>query len=444
MTEPPVHHADAAVSFRWPWLTPHRALGAAYALFLVYAFPGYMSPDSVMQLEQARSLQYSDWHPPAMAALWTVADTIVAGPAGMLLLQGTVLLAGMFRLLRRHMPERAAALAAGAILVFPPVLAPMAVIWKDPLMAALFVLGASYLVEGRRWPAALLLGLGCAMRANAPAAGLPLVLLLWPSARDGWRRIAIAFAAWLSITTAALAVDRALTRVPQHAWACSLAPADLGGVIRFSHHRYTDADLEQILAGTPLMVHEGIEARTRKIYTPVTWWPMSNGDDRLFNWPDTEAQRDAIGRAWWTLVRDNPGAYAWHRWKVFQEVLGVTKNPVFDPVWTIHQGTPELHHDASSGRLQRALAATTHWLAEHTPLFRPYLYALLALVLLVACRRRRELVALLASGLVYELTMLPFAPSPDFRYSHWLVVCAVIAGAAAISSRRCGRARSDA
>jgi hypothetical protein len=425
-------------------VTPNRVLAGAYALFLVYAFPGYMSPDSIMQLEQARSLQYSDWHPPAMAALWTLAETIVAGPTGMLLLQGALFLAGSYRLLRRYMPERIAALAAGAILVFPPVLAPMAVIWKDPLMASLFVIGASCLVEGRRWPAAVLLGLGCAMRANAPAAALPLVVLLWPSAQIGWRRVAIAFAAWCAITAGALGVDRVLTRVPQHAWTCSLAPGDLGGIIRFSHHRYTDAELEAILAGTPLMVHDDIEAQTRKIYTPVTWWPMANGDGRLFNWPETEAQRDAIGRAWWVLVRDNPGAYLWHRWKVFQEVLGVTKNPVFDPVWTLHEGSAKLHHDASSGRLQRVLAATAHWLAEHTPLFRPYLYVLLALALLVVCWRQRDLVALLASGLVYELTMLPFAPSPDYRYSHWLVVCAVIALAAAISSRRCGRARSDA
>ena len=60
-------------------------------------------------------------------------------------------------------------------------------------------------------------------------------------------------------------------------------------------------------------------------------------------------------------------------------------------------------------------------------MFRPYLYALLALALLLLCARERLGIALLASGLLYELGYFPVAGTPDVRYSHWMITCTVIA-----------------
>jgi hypothetical protein len=37
------------------------------------------------------------------------------------------------------------------------------------------------------------------------------------------------------------------------------------------------------------------------------------------------------------------------------------------------------------------------------------------------------MLALLGSGFGLELTLLLFAPSPDYRYSHWLVICVIVA-----------------
>jgi len=434
-----VDAAATSCTLRWPWWTPRRILAAAFAGFLIYAYPGYMSPDSVQQLEHARSLQYGDWHPPTMSALWTILDAIVAGPAAMLVVQGGLLLLGSYRLLRRAWAERVAALAALAILWFPPVLAPMAVIWKDAQMAGALVMGTALLLEPRRGLRALgvaLLALAIAMRANAPAAALPLLLLL--VARDDARRgraLALGLAVWLGATVAAFGLNRVLTRQPQHAWACSLGPGDIVGMLRHAHGRYTEAELAQVLDGTPLVVADDIEARARRVYTPISWWPTTNGDARLFDWPTTDAHRAAIARAWWSLVRAHPAGYARHRWKVFREVLGTTRNAVFDPAWQVHLGSPALHHDAASGRVQAALARAVTWLAR-TPLFRPYLYAALALLLLPLAARHRDTLALVTSGLVYELTLLPFAPSPDYRYSHWMVTCTVVAAVLVVGRHR--------
>ena len=49
------------------------------------------------------------------------------------------------------------------------------------------------------------------------------------------------------------------------------------------------------------------------------------------------------------------------------------------------------------------------------------------LALLVMCRRQRDVLALLLSGLGLELSLLPLVQTPDYRYSHWLVICTCLA-----------------
>ena len=58
-------------------------------------------------------------------------------------------------------------------------------------------------------------------------------------------------------------------------------------------------------------------------------------------------------------------------------------------------------------------------------LFRPRLYLFLTVLMLPLCRSRLGW-AVLLSGLLYELGLLFVAPSPDYRYSHWMIAAAVI------------------
>jgi hypothetical protein len=410
---------------------PMLILGAGFALFLFYAFPGYTSSDSIVQLEQARSHQFTDWHPPAMAALWGIVDLIVRGPAGMLLLQGGLVLLGLYRIARRDLSDRSAAIVASAILLFPPILAPMAVIWKDSQMAGFLVMGASLVLErraSRQWIGVGLLLLGTAMRDNAPAATLPMFIYLFVVARRDsartWRRVVLALTVWLLTVATAMTVNRALTRVESHAWHCSLAPADIVGVLRTAP-KYSDAELEQIFEGTALVAHENIWSLAHDIYTPRNWWPTANGKQRMFNWPETKGHRDSIARAWRTLVLDHPLDYLRHRVRVFREVLGLSKAPVFDPVWNYRMTMAQEGVPDADRAPQVAIGDGLKWLAAHTILFRPYLYFLLALLFLPLLRRHSDLLMLVASGLGYELTLLPFASTPDFRYSHWTITCTV-------------------
>ncbi len=413
--------------------TPAWILGFAFVVFLVYAYPGYVSIDSIQQLEESRAHAFGDWHPPSMAALWAVVELVVAGPVGMLLLQGSLLLGGSFVLLRRRFDDRIAALAAGALLLFPPVLAPMGVIWKDSMMAGMLATGLALFTcedRKRRIGGFALLVFAITLRANAPLAVLPLFVLLgvrnvaWPR----WRRYAAGLGLWVGATVASIALTGALTQKHQHAWSCSLGPYDITGIIRYSHEHYTDDELRKILDGTPLVAKLPVEEQARKAYSPRMWWPVANGDNRVFNWPENQAHRDAIARSWKTLVLGYPAGYLRHRWRVFRETIGLTSGPTFDPAWQEHLASPPLHLDASSGLLQRTLAKAVAWLGK-TPLFRPFIYLALALVVLVVAivRRRHDVLPIVLSGIAYELTLFPFAPSADYRYSHWMITSAVLA-----------------
>ena len=424
-------------------LEPYQVLAIGFAVFVVYAFPGYMSNDSAMQLSEARSAMFSNAHPALMAAEWRILDAIVAGPILMLLLQGALFLGGLHVLLRRSMSERCAAWLAIAVLLFPPVLTTMATIWKDAQMAAYLIAAtAALLSPSRRVRLAglALATIGCAMRYNAFGASVPLVGLLFVLAPDrrGWRRYAVSGAAAVASVALAFGVDSALT--VQHMY---LAPtmADIAGVLAHTGDRSDDA-LRQTLAGTPLHVTSNIQDAARAHYSARNAYWVNHGDDRLFDPPTTAAEEHALAGAWKRVVLGDPRAYLAYRLDGFEELLGLSSDPLWSPVWRMFLENPQqatqLGHDASPSYVQQHLGDALEWLADDTPLFRPYVYALIALGLLVLALRARDrtAIALLTSGLLYELSYFPAAGTPDFRYSQWLIACTCIAGVLAVVRRR--------
>ena len=443
---------------RWP---PLAILAAGWLALVIYAFPGMMTMDSIDQLQEARAAFYTDGHPPAMAALWRIVDAIIAGPFGMLVLQTVVFLAGLYLLLRHAMQPRRAAIVASLLLVFPPILAPMAVIWKDCIMAGFLLLGAACLLERCRWRR--LAGLAClvlatAVRYNTPAATLPLVVLLftWSNAAiETWKqwlaRYALALGAWLAVTILALGIGVALTDRKMHVWHSSLALLDIAGTLAEADGTIPDEQLRQTFAGTEMLVDKDIHAAIRKVYIPWDFEPLIVREGHLWNMPmqgTTPAppeKRDAIARAFWEVVTEHPGAYLVHRLQTFREVLGLTSRPVNGAVMTHRTQFPGLLEKLGTASgwspLQQYLQRKVKQVAKRTPLFRPWMYLALTLVLLPLCiRRDRDIAALLLSGLGMEASLFVLAPTPDYRYSHWMVVCTCIA-IVMLVARRVARAR---
>jgi len=432
-------------------IPPRVILLIGGALFLLYAYPGLMTLDSVDQLTEARAGFYTDAHPPAMAALWRLLDAIIAGPFLMLLIQGIAFLAGTYLVLARAMSPRKAAVAAGLVLLFPPILTSMAFIWKDSLMAGMLVLGAG-LVPSRcriaRFSSLACFALATAVKYNAFAATFPLIVLLFewrPGAHRWLVRYAIAAAAWLAITFAAVGANTLLVDQPMHLWHSTFALEDIVGVITFEGPT-SDEELRRDLANTGLLVDHDIQQRARDIYATRDLLTITLGDKKMWDMPTTgtvpapESQRDAVAAAWWRMVSEHPGAYFRHRLSMFLDVTGVTYKS---------QGAVSPRIMKYPGFLTNlGLPATTHayqdrwwrfhkWFWRVTPLFRQWLYIALAIALLPLCiRRNRDIAALCASGLLIEASLFFLSPSPDYRYSHWTIVTACLGTIMLVSRRR--------
>jgi hypothetical protein len=423
-------------------------LAVGWLLFVLYAYPGLMTMDSFDQLREGRAWFFTDAHPPIMATIWGVLDHICSGPFGMLALQSTCFLAGAYLLLCRAMGRTRAAIFACVVLVMPPVLAPMAVIWKDCVMAGVLVLGIPAVLAERRWVrivGLVLFVIATALRYNALAATFPLVIALfeWNAGQRWLVRYSIATGTWLVVVVLALGLNAALTDKQLHYWHSSSALADITGVLAKVEPDIPDAELRPLLAPTGIKVDTDIHAKIRAAYRPYDFQQLISGEGNLWDVPTTEpmpgSQRDAIQHAWTTLVTGHLGAYARYRFDVFAETLGLHRKFRGATVVTHRGQYPGMLEYMGiahrSWRFQDHLERWMLWTAKHTPLFLPHLYLWLALLLLPFAQRHRDILALLLSGIAMELTLIPLGWTPDFRFSHWLVVCTCLSIVMLISRR---------
>jgi hypothetical protein len=175
----------------------------------------------------------------------------------------------------------------------------------------------------------------------------------------------------------------------------------------------------------------------RRQYSPIDFEPLIHGDGHLWEVPISGTQpapapkREAIARMFWSTVTSHPGAYLAHRAATTRYVLALPGSPVYSPVMMHRLQYTGLVAQLGVGTgwsdLQGWMQRKAQWLAKKTPLFRPWMYLVLALVLLPFARRQRDVLALLLSGLGLEASLFVLAPTPDYRYSHWMVVCTCLA-----------------
>jgi len=421
-------------------------------VFVFYAYPGVMTMDSFDQLKEGRAWFFTDAHPPIMAVIWGIVDRFLAGPFGMLVIQSASFLAGLYLILRRAMRPRVAALCACGLFLFPPVLAPMAVVWKDCVMAGLLVLAVPAVLDERR--AVRLLGLAAftlatAMRYNAAAATFPLIVLLWhsnhPEGRRWYARYALALGVWLVSTLLAFGLNAALTDRKMYFWYSSMALADIAGTLAHVDRDIPDSELAPVLAPTHILADSNLHLRIRAKYRSDDFQQLLSGEGHLWDVningtiPTPAPQREAIGKAWWHVVTTYPGAFASYRLENFGETLGVNKKfsgAVVVPHRAQYVGMLDyMNIGRGTSSFQIHTENATMWVAKKTRLFRPHFYALLALALLWFARRQRDVLALLLSGLFMELSLLLLGGTPDYRYSHWLVTCTCIAVVMLIARR---------
>ena len=126
-------------------------LGTAGMLAL--NLPGQMSYDSVSQLLQGRSGHYNSWHPPVMAWLLGLFDSLLPG-TGLFLIFDTLLLLGGWLLLLRLGPRPGwtAPAVALILLLTPQFLLHQGTVWKDMLFTDSAIAGfAALAMAAKAW-----------------------------------------------------------------------------------------------------------------------------------------------------------------------------------------------------------------------------------------------------------------------------------------------------
>lgn len=410
----------------------------------IYAFPGYLAYDSLDQLRQARAGVMTDWHPPIMSALWGLLDRIVSGTLLMLVLQCSLFLGGLYALLRRRLAPTRAVVLTLVIFAMPPVLTMMAVILKDCLMAGALLVGAAGLSSERRWARYAGLGMflfAAGLRHNAISVVVPLVALLspWPATKGPWIRGLVGAAIGLSLMGSAMLVNKRLTDVASHPFTGMLAPMDIVNTVALAPD-LSDDEVRALMPGITFAKPSGLQAHARALFN-IYALPQNFalGEGRFYDGPTTDEGRSAVTHAWWTLVTTYPGAYLTARFAMMRELVGLT-DANYTPVYEARNEAAMLKVNgeppADRNVVQRWLARKMIKLGRSSLLFRPYLYLVLCLGLVVLLRRDRVTLALMLSGLSYVALDVIAIPGPDIRYLWWLMVVTLIAVAVRLFAPR--------
>jgi hypothetical protein len=425
------------------WIAPAITALLGFAAVCAVCWPGFMSPDSVEQLVQARKFTYSDDHPPLMAMIWTLVDRILPGPAGMLVLLNALYWGGLLVSFRYWpLPRRTRWIVFALVAAFPPLLVNLGVIWKDILMqGALVSLLGSYLRYRRSHGlVALLLALvfstlAIAARHNAAAAVWPLLALFvaahprWKPQLSRWKHALAALAIALVLV---VALQQGITRALKpyvretHFW--QTAPLfDLAGMSVVSKELLFDPSLGFLRKDTTL---QDIKDR----YNPRHLGSLFYGKNPVIRQTQKPERMQWIVQNWSQAVRAHPGAYVKSRWKIYRNLLGLTKTtPAYTVFAEIHRNPYDYKLPVSPVR-DRVVSAF-EWLST-TLLFRVYLYAFGCLLLLIVSAAAvwyggsPLALALSSSGVAYHLTFAVLSASDDYRYSLWTIMCCVLTACA--------------
>ncbi len=415
----------------------------AFAVWLYY--PGLMTRDSQVQLQEARRFALTDFHPPITAFVWHFVDRIYPGPLGMLLLIDVLYFSGLaWCIARLNWSVKAKLTALLLIGLYPPIFVIIGTIWKDVLMQAAlvhgFALGLLYLKRRSHWlllPMALDFALGIAARHNAIGAALPLLALLigvcLPARFRRWPRFALALAAAalcaFALRTAVGALTAPFTTKVQY-WT-TVPIFDLAGTSVHAKEVLFKPESGVMREGTRLSDIE-------RVYSPYEHLYLYKCKGRhckpVFDTTTDPQQMKSLVENWLTVIAHHPGAYLAHRAAVIGLLIGVDN----DPRGILGGADLRVPRAPSDWRARAALLRRLHDLGPSLP-FKVYLYLLLDAALLVvgaylALARGAPLTLCWASsGWIYMLTVMFSTGAPDYRYSVWSILTTLLAGASALA-----------
>lgn len=409
-------------------LSATALLVGSIALF----WPGYATYDTVAQYGQVVSGVYDDWHPPAMARLWSLFGAHGTGP--MFALQLALFWAGLGTLAMAlaSLERRRAAVVVLVIGVWPPVLGWQATVLKDAqmlgAMLAAFGLVAWWRLRGLTvpWPAVgavvVLMGYAVLVRANAVFAVAPLAVMLggWPRGRPA--QAVVALVGMVAVLAVAPVVNHRLMLAGESPVVRTEAIYDLAGIaVRTGDARGSllgERDLETL--------------RAHRCVKPMFWDPL--GDAGVCEAAVAPLHAVSVGVLYGALraaVLRHPVAYAAHRlahWNATERWLVPWNWPNAVPPFAAQ---PNDHGLNPPGIAAHSWQVVAGWLTR-LPTSWPVAFVAAGLLALVDAGRApgaaRDLaLALLMSALTLEASFAVVSIASDLRYHLWPMVAVALA-----------------
>ncbi len=298
-------------------------------------FPGEMTNDSKVQLNEALAYSFSDLHPPVMAYVWSYLIRFFDAAPAMLAFHlvfhwlGLCLISlGLLRTERR--------LLAIAILLlgfFPALMFHNGFLHKDVGMASTFLAAFSmvfyYKIQNKRVPillyvpVLLLLTYGFLVRANGIFALGPLVI--YTCLGSYWQKKFIRpLIVSILISVAALPISQLLNQQVLQARSLettySLILFDLAGIAKNAN------DLSVLPASTDISSDSLARCYTPFWWDPFSYWGECKASTAHFGESNQISeeqlmQRKALKGLWIKAILKHPMAYLEHRLKVFNSEL---------------------------------------------------------------------------------------------------------------------------
>jgi hypothetical protein len=429
---------------------------------LYAAFPGYLSHDSAYQWLQARNGEITSLWPPGSVYLLRVFDSLWVGPHGVFVLQivvywigATVLTLNVDGALRRT-------IVGLLFLIAPTMWICIAHVWSDVQLAVLLLLSVAICcvsfnfatIRMRRCAAITATGIllfAALLRHNAIIAAAPLFAIAIRAYAPHTRRKSVVIG-----TTAATLFAAGFVAMNVH----------FVSTIRADNFALTQIwDIQAISVGV------------NKNLFPVEISPNTSIDDLSKNFAPTHAlqiyygskaiwanaaggltpsQRQALGRAWFAAIANNPKQYIAHRGRVIWAMLGRKVDPKVDGAADERhrlelQDNPryELRHSVLLGAWHKwsDYLKTSYWATPLVWIGAIFVSLLLTMVArALPSQRARNLsindefaVCVGLSASLYLASFVVTAPAADLRYMLWPAVASIAAIACAWSAPRIKR-----
>jgi hypothetical protein len=414
----------------------------------IWAFyPGFMSPDSVTSLTEARQNSFTDISSPLMSYLWRFLDKISAGPALMLIFQNAVFWSACAAFWHAtHKKSLRLGLCLVLFALTPQIFAQLPVVWKDVgLGAALFLSAALlYLADKAKnksalFASVLFLFYGYAARLNALPAVLPIAI--WSGfifcrafeiEKKKFLPVAVGVIYFFALSLTVYFVSGGITEVKTVYPFQQIYLYDLAAI---SKERNEALFPEYVLKNENFSL-EKVKTRynERSVSDLIFENVPEKGDLPVLKLSSDAEQIAALRQKWLESVRENPSAYLKHRGRVFAQLVGLSPS-VTRPFWNLgfSENPPEFQREenfAASvlmkyfGLFQRPFPQTFF--------FRAFLWLLFCGYFLYQAIKNKlrddwEIVFVLSiSCLLFTFAYFPTTPSTEFRYLFWSAISSAL------------------